>query len=258
MQSLLDEFIRILQNLTFLQATLAFLAENIVLFVCAVALGKLLVYFFAKNRVAEEPTSITLLEIGLTISTIIFNTIVTIIGWIMWKENIIQFRRDFGFYAFLDVVILFIAMDFFMYILHRVAHHPLLYPYLHATHHRFDKPHPITLFALNPFEVIGFGALWLAVISIYDASWLGMSIYLMINVLFGTIGHLGVEPFSKCWLSLPGIRIVSTSTFHAQHHQDIEHNFGFYTLLWDKLFGTISPEYYSHFGRISTIRKLKL
>ena len=32
----------------------------------------------------------------------------------------------------------------------------------------------MTLFALNPFENLGFGLLWLAVISVYPASWLGM------------------------------------------------------------------------------------
>ncbi|WP_372370461.1 sterol desaturase family protein [Candidatus Uabimicrobium sp. HlEnr_7] len=256
MQTFLDWFIPVLQNLTVQQATFWFLLENIILFISAVIVGKILVYFFAERRVADIPTPISALEITLTISTIIFNTIVTLGGWLMWKYKIIEFRRDSGIYALLDVVVLFMAMDFCMYILHRVAHHRQLYRYLHGTHHLFDKPRPVTLFALNPFEVIGFGVLWLAVISVYDASWLGMSIYLAINVFFGTVGHLGVEPLPNSWLRLPAIGLLTTSTFHAQHHQDIDHNFGFYTLIWDRLFGTISPEYYSHFGRMSTIRKL--
>lgn len=36
-----------------------------------------------------------------------------------------------------------------------------------------------------------------------------------------------------------GLRHVGTSTFHAGHHQDAGHNFGFYTLVWDRLFGTL-------------------
>ena len=70
--------------------------------------------------------------------------------------------------------------------------------------------------------------------------------------------RIAVEPLPDSWLKIPILGLLTTSTFHAQHHQDIDHNFGFYTLIWDRLFGTISPEYYSHFGRVSTIKKLTL
>jgi Delta7-sterol 5-desaturase len=70
-----------------------------------------------------------------------------------------------------------------------------------------------------------------------------------LNVLFGLVGHLGVEPFPKAWVRLPLIRLISTSTFHAEHHGDRHHNFGFYTLIWDRLFGTISPDYLRDFER---------
>jgi sterol desaturase/sphingolipid hydroxylase (fatty acid hydroxylase superfamily) len=43
------------------------------------------------------------------------------------------------------------------------------------------------------------------------------------------------------------INYVSTSTFHAEHHLDKDHNYGFYTLIWDRLFRTISPDYLSDF-----------
>jgi hypothetical protein len=33
-------------------------------------------------------------------------------------------------------------------------------------------------------------------------------------------------------------------------HQDITHNYGFYTLIWDRLFGTLRPDYRESFGRI--------
>ena len=94
---------------------------------------------------------------------------------------------------------------------------------------------------------MAFGGLWLAVIAIYDATWAGMSVYLALNVLFGLVGHLGVEPLPARWLGIPGLNLLTTSTFHAGHHDGEHSNFGFYTLIWDRLFGTLAPDYADRF-----------
>jgi lathosterol oxidase len=44
---------------------------------------------------------------------------------------------------------------------------------------------------------------------------------------------------------VPPLRLLGTSTFHAEHHEHRQFNFGFCTLIWDKLFGTLDPEYES-------------
>ena len=48
-------------------------------------------------------------------------------------------------------------------------------------------------------------------------------------------------------VNIPFVHYISTSTFHAEHHQDADHNFGFYTLIWDRLFVTLSPDYVRDF-----------
>jgi hypothetical protein len=101
-----------------------------------------------------------------------------------------------------------------------------------------------------PVENLAFGGLWLLFISVYDASWLGISVYLMLNVFFGAVGHLGVEPFPQSWVSKAGLRNFAGGSFHAQHHQDMRHNFGFYTLFWDRLLGTLRPDYEQHYGHV--------
>lgn len=121
---------------------------------------------------------------------------------------------------------------------------------MHRLHHEYDRPRPLTLFILNPVENLSFGALWLIVIVVYPASWLGMSIYLTLNVLFGTVGHLGVEPLPSWWGRVPALRNLAGSTFHARHHQDLGCNFGFYTLLWDRLFGTLRKDYWQSLGTL--------
>jgi len=102
---------------------------------------------------------------------------------------------------------------------------------------------------LHPFEVLGFGALLIAVIWASHASQAAIPIYPTFNLIFGLIGHLGVEPAPPSWLYVPVLRAISTSTFHAEHHHDREHNFGFYTVIWDRLFGTLSPDYIHDFVR---------
>jgi sterol desaturase/sphingolipid hydroxylase (fatty acid hydroxylase superfamily) len=121
---------------------------------------------------------------------------------------------------------------------------------MHRLHHDYDRPRPLTLFILNPVENLSFGMLWLAVITAYSPSWLGMSIYLLLNVLFGTIGHLGVEPFPVWWAKTPVLRYLAGGTFHARHHQDLDSNFGFYTLIWDRLFGTLRKDYWATLGEL--------
>jgi len=179
---------------------------------------------------------------------VLLNSLITWIGAVLWRAGVIQLRPAGDlFNVLLDFVVLFFAMDFAMYVFHRVAHLPILYPLIHDTHHRFENPRPLTLFVLNPFETLGFGALWLVVIAIYPSSFIGMILYLTLNVAFGLMGHLGVEPFPRRWLKLPVIGYISTSTFHAEHHQDRHHNYGFYTVIWDRLFGTLSPDYTDEF-----------
>jgi sterol desaturase/sphingolipid hydroxylase (fatty acid hydroxylase superfamily) len=77
---------------------------------------------------------------------------------------------------------------------------------------------------------------------VYPFNFCAMILYLTVNVLFGMTGHLGLEPLSKTLRSKPLLKYIGTSTFHHQHHRDIHHNFGFYTSIWDRLFGTLSQE----------------
>jgi sterol desaturase/sphingolipid hydroxylase (fatty acid hydroxylase superfamily) len=230
------------------QVVPALLVENVVVLGVALAFGLWLVRRYAHRRVALPPRSLTRVEVAITASTVLLNTAVTLVGLVLWRLGVIRFRTDAGWRAWLDVLVLLLMMDLAMYLLHRAAHHPMLYPWLHRLHHDYDRPRPLTLFVLNPAENLAFGLLWLTVIWAYSASWLGMSVYLVLNVLFGTVGHLGVEPVPAPAARSAVLRHLAGSTFHARHHQDLGCNFGFYTLLWDRLFGTLREDYWESFG----------
>jgi Delta7-sterol 5-desaturase len=235
-----------LATASLVELTAAFLVENVLILVGVVVGGWAFTTLFARHRVALIPEPVSFADVGVAFMNVGLNTLTTVVGLVLWRAGTIRFRDDVGVLALLDTLVLLLVMDFAMYWLHRLAHTRLLYPLLHRYHHTFDRPRPLTLFALNPAENLAFGGLWLAVLCLYDASWLGMSIYLALNVAFGTIGHLGVEPLPRKLAGVP----VAGASFHAQHHQDKEYNFGFYTLLWDRLFGTLRPDYAESFGRI--------
>jgi sterol desaturase/sphingolipid hydroxylase (fatty acid hydroxylase superfamily) len=232
------------------QVLLALLVENLLVFFFALGLGQLLLRLYADRRVALPPGPLSRMEAAVAASCVLLNTVVTIVGLFLWRAGLIRYRTDVGLWAFLDVVVLLLVMDLAMYFLHRLAHHPALYPLLHRLHHEYDRPRPLTLFILNPAENLSFGPLWLVVSVLYPASWLGMTGYLTLNVVFGTVGHLGVEPLPRGWARYPVVRCFTGGTFHARHHQDLGCNFGFYTLIWDWLFGTLRKDYWQSFGQV--------
>ncbi|ADU32108.1 sterol desaturase family protein [Evansella cellulosilytica] len=220
---------------------------NVVILLSCIVVGNKIVQWFYKRRIAALITTRPS-EVFLALLSVILNTAVTVLGYYLWKNGVIVLSTSFGFFDWIDILILLLIMDFAMYVFHRFAHLRFIYPLIHRTHHRYEDPRPITLFALNPLENLGFGLLWIIVLTIYPASWIGISGYLFLNVVFGLIGHLGVEPFPNSWVKHPILKWISTSTYHAQHHQQEHYNYGFYTIIWDRLFGTLSPKYPSDFG----------
>ena len=239
-----------LQSAPLPQLLLVFLVENTAIVALVVLLGGRLADWLNSRRVALPPEPLTPTEIIVTFINILLNTATTLAGLWLWRIGVVQFRPDTGLMALADVLGLLFVMDLLMYMLHRLAHTRVLYALLHKFHHRYERPRPLTLFALNPFETLAFGGLWLAVISVYHASWIGMSVYLALNVFFGTVGHLGVEPYPLRWVKNPVLKNFAGGSFHAQHHQDMQYNFGFYTLFWDRMLGTLRPDYERSYGRV--------
>lgn len=247
---ILDYFAKLPPELAFFWL----LMQNILQFVLCVGGGILLLKLFSARRIYQAPAPLSSGEIWLSIVCVVLNSVVAFAGWYLWKLEIIQISREVGWYSIVDVLALLLMMDFLMYATHRVVHLPGIYSWVHRTHHLFEDTRPLSLFVLSPLEVFGFGALWLIVLSLYKASWLGIVVYLLLNAAFGALGHIGVEPFPSNWLKIPIISKLTTSTFHAQHHKEIDSNFGFYTDIWDNLFGSINDKYRTTFEKAASKR----
>jgi sterol desaturase/sphingolipid hydroxylase (fatty acid hydroxylase superfamily) len=167
MNAILDAFGRMPVG----EAVAWMLVENLLLFAFALAFGRLLVLAARSRPVGPPPAPVEAREVALALSCVGLNTLVTLVGWWLWRAGVIVVRRDTGARAWLDAAALLLIMDLAMYATHRIAHLRWVYPVVHATHHQYDRPRPLDLFVLNPLEVLGFGGLWLTVIWAYPSSW---------------------------------------------------------------------------------------
>lgn len=237
------DFLRSLSTLEFYGFTLVM---NVVIFVTSVGACAWLGRTFADSTLFEESQPLTRFDIFLAGLAVVLNAGIGFAGWHLWHAGLITLHDAPWWRVLIDVVVLLLAMDIGMYWAHRIAHHPRLYPLFHNLHHNHESTNPISLFVLHPLEVLGFGGLMLAVLLIYPSSVNGLLIYLTLNVAWGTLGHSGVEPFPAAIAQKFYLNWFGTSTFHAEHHQTPGYNYGFYTLFWDKLFGTLHPRYSEH------------
>lgn len=216
---------------------------NVLVFAASVILCAWLARHYAQRPLFDHPQPVSPQDLGLAALTVLLNTGVAIAGWWLWQQSWITLTHPSVWRSVGDTLLFLLLMDAGMYAFHRLAHHPWLYPWIHSTHHRHQETNALSLFVLNPFEVLGFGSLMIAVLMLLPLSGTAVLTYLFLNTLFGTLGHAGVEPLPGRWCSGLLMRQVGTSTFHAGHHLHMHSNFGFYTVIWDRLFGTLDPAY---------------
>lgn len=223
--------LQILSQLPVGYVWLIFLVENVLITCCVLFLGR----FFYKGKYTRQ-------EWGICAVTNLLNTVITYAGFWLWQHQVIIVATGGGWRILTDFLMLFAAMDLLMFLFHVAIHKSFLYKMVHSLHHEAVDPKPIDLFVLHPVETLGFGSLWLLLLIVYPFDITGIAVYLTVNVVFGLAGHLGVEPLPDKVRQWPGMKYLGTSTFHHNHHQHVQYNFGFYTNLWDKLFNTFKRE----------------
>lgn len=155
----------------------------------------------------------------------------------------------FWFWCSIPVAIL--VHDFYFYWAHRFMHAPGVYGRVHKVHHLSTNPSPLSAFAFHPYEAVlealGF-VLVLALVPMHPVAFLIFSTFM---IAFNVMGHLGYELLPRFLVHVPVLRLLNTATSHNQHHRTYRYNYGLYTLVWDRMFGTLHPRYMSSFRRPS-------
>lgn len=234
-QAELSGYLQVFWQFSWLQWMIFSLIANIFLYLFSIGLYVFIEKTCRKSQLQEKNHPVTRSDFYLSLLTIGCNSFVMLLGAFLWKKGWIvpgQTESVIGIIA--EVAVLLLLMDFLMYLFHFAAHLPLVYKVLHGKHHEHISTNFLSLFVLHPLETIGFGLMMLVLLVGHDFSVISISIYLLLNLIWGTIGHLNREFFPSSFDRF----FVGTTRFHNQHHLDESKNFGFYTSIWDRLFGT--------------------
>lgn len=234
----LSETLKIFWQFSWLQWILFSLTVNIFLYLFSIGLYWFIDKTCRKEKLQPQDHPVSRSDVYLSFLTIGCNSFVMILGVFLWKHGwIILSQNQSAIVVIAEVIALLLLMDFMMYIFHYAAHSPFVYSLLHRKHHEHTSTNFLSLFVLHPLETIGFGIMMLILLMMYNFSVMAVAVYLMINLIWGTIGHLNREFFPQ---KLDRF-FIGTTRFHHQHHTDESKNFGFYTSVWDRIFGTYKP-----------------
>lgn len=212
-------------------------------------------FFYKKIQQKFPANSDYIRELGFSLITMfIFSSIIVILNSpsIIIYTTRYQSINEYGwFYYFSVFPILFIMHDLYFYIMHRIMHHPSLFKYIHLVHHKSTNPSPWAAYAFHPLEAIieqGIVIIFYFTLPIHISH---LAIFFLFSIIYNVYGHLGYElypkGFNKSWFG----KWINTSINHNQHHQFFKGNYGLYTLIWDRLFGTIRKDYDGQFENVS-------
>lgn len=142
-----------------------------------------------------------------------------------------------AFFAGLSALLLF--HDLYFYAIHRAMHHPWLYRHFHEVHHRSVSPTPWAAFSFHPLEaLLESGVVSLAVL-LFPLHVGALFAFQGLSILMNVYGHLGYDLTPRRWATNPVLRHLNGPRLHQWHHKHYGGNYGLYTTVWDRLFGTL-------------------
>ncbi|MEO0695605.1 MAG: sterol desaturase family protein [Pseudomonadota bacterium] len=146
-------------------------------------------------------------------------------------------------YRYGSVLLLLLAHDAYFYWSHRAMHHPWLFKWTHAVHHRTKDPTPFTAYAFAPGEAaINFMIipLYALILPLHDMTTV---YFLWFQIFRNAIAHAGYELIPDGWARHPILGLNASVTHHHMHHERMTGNYGFYFTFWDRLMGTEHKDY---------------
>ncbi|GJI97276.1 hypothetical protein RugamoR57_39940 [Duganella caerulea] len=157
-------------------------------------------------------------------------------------QSVHAYGRGWGFIA-LMVVLMMLIQDTWFYWTHRLMHHRRLFRWVHRTHHRSTNTGPLSTYSISPLEAVIDSGGSIVILLLLPVTFWSVLIFSWINTIYAVYTHLGYElfprPMSTHWLG----RWINTSTAHNTHHARGRYNYSWYFLFWDRMMGTLSPDY---------------
>ncbi len=154
------------------------------------------------------------------------------------------------FYFWFAFPLMAFIHDTYFYWMHRMMHHPRLFNIFHLVHHKSTNPSPFAAYAFHPLEAILEAGIFVIFLFTLPVHFYHLFFFFLFMIIYNVYGHLGWElypkGFSKHWLG----KWINTSVNHNLHHQYFKGNYGLYFLVWDRVMGTIRPDYDEKFEAV--------
>jgi Delta7-sterol 5-desaturase len=233
-----------------------FLSTGLVVGIAYLVFWKLLKEKIKKWRILQKElvnNAQLLRELKNAIFTLSVGTLFSCIMFYMSTKGYTKLYTDASAYHpiwnFGVFFILLLIDDAWFYWCHRLMHHPRLYKYIHAEHHKSVDVNPVTSLSFHFIEPTIL-TLWIIPMSFIVPIYVPVLGAVQLWGLLDNIkSHLGYEffpkTFNKSWL-----RFLTTSTYHNMHHTKFNGNYGVHFRIWDRLFGTEFKEYEANYDAI--------
>ena len=141
-------------------------------------------------------------------------------------------------YIAISAAIYLFAQDTWFYWTHRLFHHPRLFRWTHAGHHKSVQPTPWASFSFDPVEALSMAWL-LPAMALFIPLHVGVALFLLLAMTVNAVlNHAGWEVFPDRWVRGRFGRAMITATHHNQHHTRFTGNYGLYFRFWDLAMGT--------------------
>jgi ring-1,2-phenylacetyl-CoA epoxidase subunit PaaE len=165
-------------------------------------------------------------------------------GVIFWLRDrgLTQFYTETGkfgiWYEILAAVILLLLSDSWFYWVHRGLHHPKIYKYIHAEHHKSLDTTPFTTNSFHVLEPILLTLWIIPAVMIMPVSFATLGVTQFIGAFNNLKSHLGYELYPKFFANIFPLNMLATSTNHNLHHTRFNGNYALMIRFWDIVCGT--------------------
>lgn len=152
----------------------------------------------------------------------------------------------------LPIPILFVTYDLFYTLLHWFLHIKSIYSYIHKHHHHQKAPSRANIDAVNVHPLEFFLGEFNHVLSLHlvvrgmpllgfhgmDVSWVGALIFISLGGILAGLNHTRHDVAVRFMKTDKTGWTLYDSKHHDVHHRIPQSNYGQYTVLWDRIFGT--------------------
>lgn len=134
--------------------------------------------------------------------------------------------------------------DCLVYFVHKALHIPIIYKYIHKTHHKWLIPTPFASHAFHPLDGWAQGVPYHIFILFFPMQkWVFLCSFFVLNIWTTSIHDE--------YFIVPNIlylqQIVNNAAHHTDHHLYFNYNLGLYFTFWDRVCGTYRKPVYKGF-----------